>query len=205
MQRWHLTLAAVVLLTLVLVFFMGLGALLLVPFLWFLRRRVMRSEAEEPQLKATARFVTAGLAAVGTTVAASVAMQHVQVPQSLSMPLVDGAGISLFPASWLFIYWLEDTYALVPLDGMGRTILRTVVSLILASFAAIGFAIVVAFACAVAYGLSVLLLPRPLDFAIDSGWTQWGLLVAGLVIYSVIGFVLPFYATWKLLPQSARR
>jgi hypothetical protein len=72
--------------------------------------------------------------------------------------------------------------ALVPLGGVGRTILRGALSLILTSFAAIGFGI--------AYIVGCYLL-HPADGPIYAGWIAWVLLFSG--------FAGPFYATWKLL------
>jgi hypothetical protein len=87
------------------------------------------------------------------------------------------------------VYWLEDAYALVPLEGVARTLLRGIVSLILASVAAIVFA--------VAYTVGYALLVQPVDGVIYSGWMAWVLLFAG--------FAVPFNVTWKMLPQRDHR
>jgi hypothetical protein len=60
--------------------------------------------------------------------------------------------------------------ALVPLGGVGRTILRGALSLTLTSFAAIGFGI--------AYTVGCYLL-HPADGPIYSGWIAWVLLFSG--------------------------
>jgi hypothetical protein len=73
------------------------------------------------------------------------------------------------------------------LEVVGRTILRGVVSFLVASFAAIGFA--------VAYAVGYLVLLQPVDGPIYSGW------IAGITLF-IVGFAAPFYITWKLLPAT---
>ena len=67
-----------------------------------------------------------------------------------------------FALSCLLIYWLEDTYMVVPLEGLGRTILRAILSLLLASFAAIGFGIVFVVASFLAHPVE-----GPINFGLD--------------------------------------
>jgi len=182
MKRWQLILMAVMPLTLALVLLIGPSALLVVPILWLLGHKVINSAAEERPLKATVRFVIAWFAAIGC----SVVIQFAQPPEFVRAQSVeDPIFIVLIALCCLLAYWLGDTHALVRLKGVERIILRGAVSLILATSAAIG----IFFAYLQAYSWE----HRP----IDSGWTVLGVLS--------LGFVLPFYATWELLPQSYRR
>jgi len=188
MKRWQLELMGVMLLTLALVYLMGRGVILLVPLLWIAGRGTIARAAGDRPLKAAIRFVVAGFAAVGCLIS----IQYTQALRFLSdMPqLLIGMGPIAFVAfSCLLVYWLEDAYALVPLEGIGRMILRAVVSLILASLAAIGFA--------VAYAVAYYFLAHPVDGSVYSGWMAWVLLF--------LGFAVPFYATWKFLSLRDHR
>ena len=214
MKRWQLTLMRVVLLTLAFALLIGLGALLLVPILWFLGCKV-RAAGERP-LKATVRFVIASFAAlgylvvIGATQAVRFLPRELLVPILWRSPLINYAGSNPlvlflqglahrtgfwllamvpFALSCLLVYWLEDTYARLRLEGVGRTTLRAAMSLLLASFAAIGFWI--AF-----LEIFISIWHHPVEGSIPFDWTAWGLL--GL------SFVLPFYATWKLLRRMGR-
>jgi len=190
MKRWQLTLMTVVLLTPALVLFMGVSALLWVPILWFLGRKVINSLAGEQALavrvlKAAVRLIVATFTAFGYL---AVVREADVFPRILS--LLPGADPVLFIALFcLLIYWLQDTYALVPCEGARLIILRTVITLILGSFAFIGFGFT--------FALLYFRLAHPVEGPINFGWTAWGLLSLSLV--------LPFYATWKLLPQNHRR
>ena len=183
MKHWQMRLMIVVLLSLPLPAFVGFGGLFLVPIIWFLGRKVANSAAGEGPLKAAVRFVIAGLAAVGFSVV-------IVATQAVWLRFFPGMLGPMFfiPLSCLLIYWLEETYALVPLEGVGRTILRAVVSLILASFVAIGFGIVFVVSS---------FLAHPVEGPVNFGWTGWVLLS--------LSFVLSFDATWKLLPQNDHR
>jgi hypothetical protein len=103
------------------------------------------------------------------------------VPEWISIPFI--------AFSCLFVYWLEDAYELLPLERAARTILRGIVSLILASFAAIGFA--------VAYAVGYFVTLHPRDGVVYSSWMAWVLLF--------LGFAVPFYATWKFLSLRDHR
>jgi hypothetical protein len=183
MKRWQLELMGVMLLTLALVFFVGRGAILPASILWVAGRATIVRAAGERPIKAAFRFVIAGLAAVGCLVS----IQYTQSLRFLTdMPqvLIEKGPIPFVAFSSLLVYWLEDAYALVPLEGMARTILRGIVSLILASFAAIGFAVAYAVGC---------YLVHPVEGPIYFGLMAWVLLF--------MGFAVPFCVAWKLLTQ----
>ncbi len=174
MERWQLTLMIVVLLTLTLTSHMGFVGLFVVPIIWLVGQKVATSAAQEGRLKATARFAIAGLAAVGLQ-----AVCFRVLPSGMI-----GVILPLAPP-FLLIYWLEEIYAVVPMGGVTRTILRAVVSLILARFVAVAIGIVIY----IATGIGIYFV-----------WT-------GLVLLCLIwlSFVLSFYDTWKLLPQNDHR
>ena len=181
MKRWQLELMGVMLLTLVLAYvYRPSDAIKMVLILWLAGRGVFAKAADDRPLKVAVRIVIGAFAAVGCLVL----IDHMpplrfltDVPQ-----LFAWIGIAFIPCSCVFVYWLEDAYAVVPLEGVGRTILRGAVSLILASFAAIGFAVAYVVGC---------YLVHPVEGPIYSGWMAWPLLFSG--------FAVPFYATWKLL------
>lgn len=184
MKSWQPRLMIVVLLTLAFTLFVSFDdALFLVPIVWLLGRKVANSTAREGPLKAAVRFAVASLAAVGFSVVTMTVW--VRPLSEIKQSVVEIGPISFTALSGLLLYWLAETYAVVPLEGVGRTIFKAFVSLILASFAAFGFAIVFVLASFMAQG------------AVNLGWTAWLLLC--------LSFVLPLYATWKLLPQNNRR
>ena len=110
--------------------------------------------------------------------------------------------IRLLPFVWLVVhvivgravgkpvYWIEDAYALVPLEGIARTLLRGIVSLIAA--------IVGAFIFSVAYVTLYEVLVQPADGSIYFGWMAW-------VPLFLLGYALPFNVTWKMLAQRDPR
>jgi len=110
--------------------------------------------------------------------------------------------IRLLPFVWLVvhvivarafgtpIYWIEDAYALVPLEGVARTILRGIVSLIAACVGAIIFG--------VAYVTLYEVLVQPADGSTYFGWMAW-------VPLLLLGYAVPFNVTWKMLPQRNPR
>jgi hypothetical protein len=187
MKRWQMELMGVMLLTLVLAYvYRPWDAIKVVLSLWLAGRGVFAKAAGEPLLKVAVRIVIGAFAAVGCLVI----IDHMPPQHFLpDMPeLFAGIGIAFIPCSCLFVYWLEDAYALVPLEGVGRMILRGTLSLILASFAAIGFGIAYIVGC---------YLVHPVEGPIYSGWIAWVLLFSG--------FAGPFYATWKLLSLRDHR
>jgi hypothetical protein len=187
MKRWQIELMGVMLLTLVLAYvYRPWDAIKMVLILWLAGRGVFAKAAGEPLLKVAVRIVIGAFAAVGCLVI----IDHMPPQHFLpDMPqLFAWIGIAFIPCSCLFVYWLEDAYALVPLKGVGRTILRGALSLILASFAAIGFGIAYIVGC---------YLVHPVEGPIYSGWIAWVLLFSG--------FAGPFYATWKLLSLRDHR
>lgn len=184
MKRWPLMLLVILLLTSALVFLTGRSALLLAPILWLLGNKVIHSVSKERPFKASVRFVIASFAAVGC----SVVVEATRALRFFRMQEFGAGGpISIIAPCCLVIYWLEDSYALMALQGVAQTIVRAVVSLILSSFAAIGLG----YAYAVAYFWA-----HPTYSPVSVTWTAWGFLF--------LGIVLPFYSTWKLLPQSER-
>jgi hypothetical protein len=185
MKRWQLELMGVMLLTLVLVYLCTpWNGIQLAVILWLAGRGTILRAAGDRPIKAAVRFVIAGLAAVGCLVSISYtqALRFLPDMPDMPRPLVEKWPIAFVACSCLFVYWLEDAYEMVPLDGIGRTILRGAVSLILASFAAIGFAVAYVLACYLAH---------PVEGPVYSGWLTWVLLFSG--------FAVPFYGSWKLL------
>jgi hypothetical protein len=163
--------------------------MLMVPILWFAGRGIVARASGEPFLRTAARLLLAIFAAVGFLIA-------IQCTQALwgsragllellgvRGPLAEAIPASFIAFSGLFVYWLEDACALVP-PGVGRTILKALVCLILASFAAIVF--VLAFTLA-----HFLLAGRNYP-----AWMGWVLLFLGLAG--------TFYVTWKLVRPVRR-
>ena len=188
MKRWQLELMGVVLLTLAMVYICGLwNGVQLVVIFWLAGHEIFAKAAGERPLKVAVRIVIAVLAAVGCLLSIGYMDARRFFPEMPRL-LVEKGPIAFVACSCLFVYWLEDAYELVPLDGIGRTILRGAVSLILASFAAIGFAVAYVVAC---------FLVHPVEGPIYSGWITWVLLFSG--------YAGPFYATWNLLLLRDRR
>ena len=189
MKRWQLELMGVLLLADSLTFFHfpgfhfgGIEGFLLAPILWLVgRQTIARTVSERKPLKAAVRFVIAIFAAFGYLIVIT------QDMVAILGPLFEVGRVSFFTVSCLLMYWLEDAYALVPLEGVARTILRAVVSLTLASFAAIGFGL--------AFVLLYLWAHPSMGDTIDFGWMGWAFLSLDLTV--------PLYATWKLF--SAER
>jgi hypothetical protein len=160
----------------------NLFVMLMIPILWFAGRGIVaRSRAaREPFLRTAARLLIAIFASLGCLIAikAEVLVGKLGLPE----PLAEAILGSFIAFSGLFVYWLEDAFALV-MPGLGRTILRALVSLILASFAAMGFWLAVA----IAY----------VPYFLDHGgpnyfeWMAWALVF--------LGFAGSFYVTWKQL------
>ena len=127
MKRWPLMLLVILLLTSALVFLTGRSALLLAPILWLLGNKVIHSVSKERPFKASVRFVIASFAAVGC----SVVVEATRALRFFRMQEFGAGGpISIIAPCCLVIYWLEDSYALMALQGVAQTIVRAVVSLI---------------------------------------------------------------------------
>jgi hypothetical protein len=193
MKRWQMELMGALLLTLTLVLFMGVmgvGVVLFAPILWFLGRRAIDSTAGEPAwqvrvLQSLARFTVTTFAAFGVLILVEGMNAFPRI--SVLAGTGDAYALLLLSLFCLLVYWLERAYALAPFDGARQLVLRALITMILGNLTLIGFG----------YTLVALYfwLAQPGDGPIRFGWMAW--------IVGALGFILPFYATWKLLPQKA--